>query len=155
MKQLTLLANKYQNFEEILGTKLSPTEMTYARYLSMAEQVYLAVLDNLDNVFLTLKSISAVDTVHLNQRLASLEADNSRSAKKEKAILTRRLTLYKQQQQRTTEIILANERALTELDEVSAKIASVQMNKGRADLDLDSAMEALRHLSERTDQYAR
>jgi hypothetical protein len=52
-------------------------------------------------------------------------------------------------------MMLANEHALTELDEVSAKIASVQMNKGRADVDLDLAMEELQRLAERTDQYAR
>ena len=155
IKQLELLEVKYHNFEEILSSKLSPTEMTYSRYLSMAEQVYLAVLDNLDKVFLTLKSISAVDKTHLNQRLSILEKESSSTTEKEKETLNRRLNLYEQQQNRTAEIILANERALTELDEVSAKMASVQMNKGRAELDLDIAMEELRHLAERTDRYAR
>jgi len=155
IKQLELLKVKYHNFEEILSSKLSPTEMTYSRYLSMAEQVYLAVLDNLDKVFLTLKSISAVDKNHLTQRVAILEKGTSPTAAKEKETLSRRLNLYQQQQNRAAEIILANERALTELDEVSAKMASVQMNKGRAEFDLDIAMEELRNLAERTDQYAR
>jgi hypothetical protein len=155
IKQLELLEAKYRNFEEILSSKLSPTEMTYSRYLSMAEQVYLAVLDNLDKVFLTLKSISAVDKEHLTQRVAILEKDNASIAEKEKETLNKRLNLYQQQQNRAAEIILANERALTELDEVSAKMASVQMNKGRAEFDLNIAMEELRNLAERTDQYAR
>ena len=48
IKQLELLDVKYRNFEEILSSKFLQTEMTYSRYLSIAEQVYLAVLDNLD-----------------------------------------------------------------------------------------------------------
>lgn len=155
IKQLELLEIKYRNFEEILSSKLLPTEMTYSRYLSIAEQVYLAVLDNLDKVFLSLKSISAVDTAHLSQRITALETENSTQAKHEKETLSRRLTLQKQQQDKASELILANERALTELDVVTAKIAGVEMNKGRADLDLDLAMEELKRLAERTDQYAR
>ncbi len=155
IKQLELLEVKYRNFEEILSSKLSPTEMTYSRYLSIAEQVYLAVLDNLDKIFLTLKSISAVDKSHLTQRLNTLEKDGSEKAKKEQETLNRRLVLHQQQLDRSSDMMLANEHALTELDEVSAKIASVQMNKGRADVDLDLAMEELRRLAERTDQYAR
>ncbi|MCK4493585.1 MAG: hypothetical protein KAU26_05985 [Methylococcales bacterium] len=155
IKQLELVENKYRNFEDILNSKLSPTEMTYSRYLSMAEQVYLAVLDNLDQVYLTLKSISAMDKTHLTESLYHLEDNDSATAEKERKTLTKRLHLYEQQQTKTASIMLANERALTELDQVSAQMASVQMNKGRADLDLDQAMDALHHLAERTDQYAR
>lgn len=155
IKQLELLDVKYRNFEEILSSKLEPTEMTYSRYLSIAEQVYLAVLDNLDKVFLTLKSISAVDKEHLDYRLKTLDDEQSSQAEKEKETLKRRQLLHQQQLDRSADMILANERALTELDEVTAKIASVQMNKGRADLDLDMAMEELRRLAERSDKYAR
>ena len=155
IKQLELVENKYRNFEDILNSKLSPTEMTYSRYLSMAEQVYLAVLDNLDHLYLTLKSISAVDKTHLTESLYHLEDNNSATAEKERKTLNKRLHLYEQQQTKTATIMLANEHALTELDQVSTQMASVQMNKGRADLDLDQAMDALHHLAERTDQYAR
>jgi hypothetical protein len=154
IKQLELLDIKYRNFEEILGSKFSPTEMTYSRYLSIAEQVYLAILDNLDKVFLTLKSISAVDKNHLSERLNSLEQDQSDLAGHEKETLNKRLALHQQQLDRSSDMILSNERALTELDEVTAKIASVQINKGRAGVDLDLAMEELRRIAERTDDYA-
>ncbi len=155
IKQLDLLEIKYRNFEEILGSKFLQTEMTYSRYLSIAEQVYLATLDNLDKVFLTLKSISAVDTGHLNQRLSELAEQKTDKADNEKQALMRRLTLHQQQRDKADHLILANERALTELDEVTTKIADANINKGRADLDLDQAMEELRHLAERTDQYNR
>lgn len=155
VKQLELLEGKYRNFEEILGTKLAPTEMTYFRYLGIAEQVYLAILDNLDKVYLALKSISAVDPEHLAVRLQKLDRNPSEQAAKEKETLSRRLALRQEQLDRASDLILANEHALTELDHVTAKIAGVQMNKGRADLDLDMAMEELRRLAERADQYAR
>lgn len=155
IKQLELLERKYRNFEEILVGKLSPTEMTYSRYLSIAEQVYLAVLDNLDSVFMALKSISAVDTEHLRQRLSHLSTQETQATEREKQTLQKRLDLYQQQLNHVAEQLFANERALTELDEVSAKLATVQIDKGRADLDLEMAMEELKKLAERTDQYAR
>lgn len=155
VKQLELLKGKYRNFEEILSTKLTPTEMTYSRYLGIAEQVYLAILDNLDKVYLSLKSVSAVDPEHLIVRLQKLERNHSDQAAEERKTLSRRLGLRQEQLNCATNLILANEHALTELDHVTAKIASVQMNKGRADLDLDMAMEELRRLAERADQYAR
>ncbi len=155
IKQLELLDVKYRNFKEILSRQFCQTEMTYSRYLSIAEQVYLAVLDNLDKVFLTLKSISAVDEKHLIDRINALENDPSTPAEQEKEILNKRLVLHQQQMDRSTDMILSNERALTELDEVTTKIASVQINKGRADVDLDLAMEELRRLAERTADYAR
>ena len=155
VKQLELLKGKYRNFEEILATKLAPTEMTYSRYLGIAEQVYLAILDNLDKVYLALKSVSAVDPEHLAARLQILEHNRSEQADEERKTLGKRLELRQEQLDRATGFILANERALTELDHVTAKIASVQMNKGRADLDLEMAMEELRRLADRADQYTR
>ena len=106
-------------------------------------------------MFLTLKSISAVDKQHLVDRIAALENDPSSPAEQEKEILNKRLILHQQQLDRSTDMLLSNERALTELDEVTAKIASVRINKGRADVGLDLAMEELRRLAERTDDYAR
>lgn len=155
IKQLDLLELKYRNFEEILLGKLAPTEMTYSRYLSIAEQVYLAILDNLDKVYLTLKSISAVDREHLAQRLNELQHQQSHTTAQEQETLQKRLVLYQQQSTKASDLILANERALTELDEVTAKLAGVEMNKGRADVDLEMAMEELRQLAERSDRYAR
>jgi len=155
IKQLELLDVKYSNFKEILSRKFSLTEMTYLRYVSIAEQVYLAVLDSLDKVFLTLKSISAVDKKHLVDRINALENNPSIAAGQEKETLNKRLLLYQQQLDRSSDMLLTNERALTELDEVSAKIAGVQVNKGRADVDLDLAMEQLQRLAERADDYAR
>lgn len=155
IKQLELLSGKYRNFAEILASKLTPEEMTYHRYLGIAEQVYLAILDNLDKVFLALKSISAVDPEHVTLRLQKLAQLDTQQVAAEKETLSRRLTLRQQQLDQAAELILANEQALTELDHVSAKIADVQMNKGRADLDLDIAMQELRRLADRTDHYAR
>jgi len=151
-RQLQLLQTKYQNFQEILASKLSVNEMTYARYLGIAEQVYLAILDNLDRAFFALKSASAIDTHDLQQQLAQL---TSPTAEEKRQALTQRLMLHQQQHELANALLLQNEQALTELDHITAKIAQVQLNKGRADMDLKLAMEEMKHLAERTDQYSR
>ena len=150
IKQLNLFLEKFENFKEILERKFSPNEMTYSRYLGIAEQVFLAGLDNLDNYFLAVKSISTMDIDRLNRRLESLE---NQANSVEIDALKKRLDLYHQQRERLSNITMQNEIALTELDHVSTKLANVQTQKGMADIDMDLAMEELARLAQRADKY--
>jgi hypothetical protein len=150
ISQLNLFSDKFQNFKEILERKFSPNELTYSRYLGIAEQVFLAGLDNLDNHFLTLKSISTVDVKRLEERLDDLRDEGSPS---EISALEKRLSIYESQLNRVTDITMQNEIALTELDNVSIKLANVQTQKGMADIDMDLAMEELARMAHRADKY--
>ena len=49
---------------------------------------------------------------------------------------------------------LKNETALTQLDKVTAEIAGISTQQGRAAVDLEAAMDELRHLIERADSYS-
>ena len=52
---------KYDNLAEILREKLNAGELTYSRYVAMAEQVFLSGLDFLKEAAMSLKSISKID----------------------------------------------------------------------------------------------
>lgn len=151
--QIKLFNHAYQNFQEILGQKFSPQELTYGRYLGIAEQVFLASLDNLERVCLALKSVSTVDAAELQERIAELEKENDTGAREEMATLRQRLKLREEQTGLAEKLLLQNEKALTELDHVTAKVATVVTEKGRAELDLERAMEELRRLAERAEKY--
>ncbi|MGR8935207.1 MAG: hypothetical protein ACU837_12570 [Gammaproteobacteria bacterium] len=155
INQLQLLDSKYRNFQDILGEKLDAAEMTYSRYLAIAEQVYLAVLDNLERVYFALKSVSTVDAEKLQQRLQNLQKDSSPYAQREYETLAKRLDLRREQLNLAETLLLENENALTEMDHITAKIAQVQISKGHADMDLQMAMDELKRLADRTADYAR
>lgn len=155
LKQIQLFKDKYQNFVEILSRKLDPTELTYQRYLTIAEQVFLGGLDNLEHAALAMKSVSAIDVAHLESELSVLERDDSDAAKKRVAEKRARLSLRESQLLRASALLLENEKALTQLDHVSAKIADVKTKQGRAQVDLEDAMAELQHLILNTENYSR
>ena len=150
INQLQLFMSKFDNFKDILERKFSPQELTYGRYLGIAEQVFLAGLDNLDSYYLAIKSVSAVDIDNLQQKIR--HADEHHQSVEIDA-LKKRLVIYQQQLKKVEELKQQNEIALTELDHVTTKLANVQTQKGMADIDMDLAMEELSRMAHRAEKY--
>ncbi len=152
LKQVTLFENKYKVFKEVLNKKLEVGELTYNRYLTIAEQVFLGGLDNIENAALALKSVSAIDRKLINKQLDKLSDSPDDQRKRQE--LQQRLTLYKEQVERAEKLLLDNESALTQLDKVTSKIANINTKQQRAEIDLEQAMSELRHLISRTESYS-
>ena len=148
VEQLALFSKKFDNFTSILKHKFAEHELTYSRYLGIAEQVFLAGLDNLEELFLALKSISAVDIGYLEEKLNSASSDN------EKRALHERLNMFNQQHKHVKALLEENEQALTEIDNVSTKLATVQTQRGNASVDMELAMQELNRMAKRASQYS-
>ena len=148
-RQLRALQYKYSNFCSVLRRQLSPAEVTFSRYATVAEQVYLAALDNLEAAVVALQSISAVDAPHLLARL-----DGSSDCDEEQKALRQRLTTWREQTSRVNQLLAQNENALTTLDQAAANLAAVKMIRGHASVDLDPAMDELERLAKRAHRYA-
>lgn len=161
MKQIELFQEKFDTFVSVLSRKLDPAELTYNRYLTIAEQVYLGGIDNLENAALALKSISAIDVDHIQQQLQRLKSNNqnkdSGNDNNDERIvaLEKRLVLRSEQLQRAHMLRLENEKALTQLDEVSTRIASINTKSGRSDVDLEESMKELQYLIQRAENYSK
>lgn len=69
-------------------------------------------------------------------------------------ILEERLKLRNEQIERVEALMLNNEKALTQLDQVSTKIATINTQQGRSQMDLEDAMKELRRLIQRADNYS-
>ncbi|MCG8668865.1 MAG: hypothetical protein MI867_05585 [Pseudomonadales bacterium] len=152
--QIQLFKDKYDTFVEILDKKLSPEELTYNRYLSIAEQVFLGGLDNIENAALAIKSVSAIDPDRLIYEIeTSSQSDDVQECERLEE-LKKRLLLFETQQDKAEELLLENEKALTHLDHVSTKIASINTSQGRAQVDLEDAMTELRSLIDKADKYS-
>jgi len=155
LKQVQLFKDKYDNFVAILSRKLDSSELTYQRYLTIAEQVFLGGLDNLENAALSMKSVSAIDIEHIQGELDRLDGDDSDAANKKTRELKARMSLRENQMLRAGALMLENEQALTQLDHVSAKIAEIKTQQGRAQLDLEDAMGELQRLIVRAENYSK
>lgn len=154
LQQVTLFRDKYDNFNAILDKKLDVTELTYNRYLTIAEQVFLNGLDNLENAAMALKSISTIDLNRINNELEKLLKDKSKDSQERINELSTRLALRDNQLKRVNDLLLVNERALTQLDHVSTKIANIDTKQNRAHVDMEDAMEELSRLIARAENYS-
>lgn len=152
--QVSLFRIKYENFHAILDRKLDPSEITYNRYLSIAEQVFLNGLDNLENAAIALKSISTIDRGRIARDMQNLDNDNSVAGQQRLAELKTRLSLKDEQINRVNELLLTNEKALTQLDHVATKLANIDTRQNRAHVDMEDAMQELQHLISRTEHIS-
>ena len=150
--QLRAIGEKRDNLVAILGSRLDAGELTYARYQSTAQQVYLAVISNLGEVAIAKKSISTIDPDYIGSRLADLEAKDGAQAQTEITSLHDRRALAAAQEAKVTYLLAQNESAMTLLDRTSTALADAPI--GLAPQDAEAAMEALEELADRAGRYA-
>jgi len=153
-KQLELFEGKFQTFVKVLERKFNREEFTFNRYRTIAEQVYLGGIDELNRAVVALRSIESIDTEYLRDKLASYEDITIGTEAKARAAVEERLALHKNQLQRVENIFHENEVAMTSLDKVSAKISSIDTQPGQSSIDYDQAMDELHRLIKRADIYS-
>lgn len=136
-EQLNLLHGKFENLATVLSGRLNPTELTYTRYLGVAEQVYLGAMDNLTDVKLRLQSIAAIDIEALQSRLRQDPDDAS---------LLARQKLYQETHIEVQLLLEKNEISLTKLDETSVRVSSIRTTEN-SDMDYEFALQELERLA--------
>lgn len=151
-QQLAAVTEKRENLEEILAQRLDAGELTYGRYLSTTQQVYRATLDNLHEVAVAMRAISAIDDDYIAARLSQLEGVDDPSATRERDSLLGRRQLHDGQQKRVGELMAQNESAMTAIDRTASALADAPI--GRTPEDAEAAMTALGELAERAGRYA-
>lgn len=152
--QFSRITEKFITFEKLLARKLNPGELTYGRYLGMAEQVYLGVLDNLQHVADTLKMMAAIDVNYTQKRLRQLQKDSPQRNAKEIESLQERLALHARQADKVQKLFAQNEEAMTKMDLTVAAIADMRTEGGRASLDMETAMNELQRLAGKAKDYS-
>ena len=150
--QLRALREKRNNLVEVLNRRLDSGELTYARYLNTAQQVYLSGLDNLHEVAISLRTISTMDRGYIESRLADVGANDSDSAKRERTSLEGRLALLDSQENKVNDMLAQNESAMTAMDRTATALGDAPI--GRTPTDSEAAMAALEDLAERAMKYA-
>jgi hypothetical protein len=147
-EQLGQVEERFRAFDRLLRSRLSPSELTFARYRTAAEQVALSVVDGLREVSDLAAGVAPTSPSEIRARLASPGQDSDRAA------LEQRLALVEQQQAKADALLAANEGALTSLDRVTAALAEMKTGATLASGDLEAAIAQLSELAGRAGRYS-
>lgn len=156
-QQLDKFQAKFDSLTELLGDKLDTGELTYQRYLGIAQEVFLSGIDNLAAAVSALKSISEIDVEYINEHLKRLRdsADpGDPEIQKEIEPLETRLGMRQNQLDKIKHLLLENERAMTHLDETTVAIADMDTGGGEAKVDMENSMKALAEITQRAQRYS-
>ncbi len=154
-EQYDEINGKFDLLREILAKKLNPRELTHARYLGSAEQVYLNTLENLRDLVNYIKGIAAMGGAYRKdlERLQVLEHPTE-AERTRLATLMERDELKRSQQEKVAELLAINERALTKIDKTIAVFTRTRTRGSEADVDIETAIAELETLAARVHKYS-
>jgi hypothetical protein len=155
--QFDLVDARFRGFYEALAERLQPEEITFSRYLSAAEQLVLAVLDNLALIASLIKSVRTMRPDYIEERLQVLremQTPNEADQEELRALESRRL-LFEQQLARVNRLLTRNEEAITQLDHTIAAILEMRTVAGHSRVDLETAVQELEALATRVSDYSK
>jgi hypothetical protein len=133
--QLELIQHKYLDLAEVLKQRFSEDEITYARYMEAAKDLYKGGFRNLREIVVSLKSVKSADINRLKQQINQLLVDADKNAA-EISTINERIAIHEQQHQRVNELYTLNEETLTLMAKLSSEWANVSVG---ADADMDSS----------------
>lgn len=151
--QVTRLENSMKSFERVLKRKFEPGEMTYAQYHRVAEQTYLAALQNLREIVTTIEAIDSIDPDYIQGRMGELERVCSTNdglddvQMQEVNTLKERWQLREDGLDKIDRLLTLNETAMTELEKIASTIANTNVAGNNED-ELSSFIERLNNLGQ-------
>lgn len=150
-RQLERISGKIAAFQGALTERLSPQEVTFARFSAIAEAVFLAAIDNLRAIHLSLKTLSAIDEKYIGERLAQLKGapGDSPEVKGLQEQLAQAATLHERVKARLGQ----NELAMAELDRATTAIGEMRTGGERPTLGMETAMQELARIAQRSADY--
>jgi hypothetical protein len=157
-KQLEQFKRKFETLVEILKSKFDAGQLTYNRYYSIAQEVYLAGIDNLNDVVIALKTMRSIDLKYIDTRISELNKKDlaNKAVQKEIDALQRSKQSYLSQEEKINSLIAENETALTQIDDATVAISEITKSTNKeAQVDMENSMIALTELANRTKLYSR
>lgn len=147
--QLEQFQRNFQNFEFVLNQKFRPEELAFNRYYSIVQEIVLGGMNNLQSIYLKKKNLIDSNPDEVVSTLKSLERVKTPSNAQKSRIhqLQRRLQLYEDQKTEIDELLSQNEKAITAIEELSRKIASLNTS-GSVSADMEQAMDDLIEMTE-------
>ena len=153
-RQLARLMEKMNAFQEVLGERLSPSELTYARFSAIAESVFLAGIENLRSIHLSLRTLAGIDEAYIASRLGQIGGRNQSDAGGNESVgLRHQLQQAEVLRARVKERLGQNELAMAEIDRATSAVGEMKTGSDRPSMDMEAAMQELARIAKRSADY--
>ncbi|MES1925589.1 cobyrinic acid a,c-diamide synthase [Salinisphaera sp. T31B1] len=149
--QADRLYARYIRVLEVLGAKFDQRELTFDRSRSLAAQVCLTAVDNLNVMSSLAAGVQGIDTAFVRHRLQN---SSERLHADERDALQQRLDLAADTERRLSELGARNETAMTTLDNAAVVMARVATGRPQASVAADEAVADLKRFMDKADRYA-
>lgn len=155
LMQLERSVEKFERFIEILSNKFDPEELSYSKFFITVEQVYVAILDNLDNIKNRLHGIGGKDYSYLLDRLDEFERMEkmTQSELEEKSTIRQKKGMVKQEMKKIHEILSTTESVISSLDRILLETSSLKTSSSKLDISGTHAISELEQLIKNAKLY--
>ena len=156
-EQLEQFQNKIKVFIEILDLKFpDKNQLTYNRYYTIAQEVFLSGIDNLNEVLLIHKTLDAIDMDYIDRSLQRIEdREQDAATKRERSSLLQSKQNYQDQQEDIKNLMAQNEEALSKLDEAIVQVQDIKRSaNNEGQLDMEASMEQLHRMSQQSYKFS-
>jgi len=156
-EQLKQFQNKIKVFIEILDLKFpDKNQLTYNRYYTIAQEVFLSGIDNLNEVLLIHKTLDAIDMDYIERSLKRVEdREQDAATKRERSSLLQSRQNYQDQQQDIKNLIAQNEEALSKLDDAIVQVQDIKRSaNNEGQLDMEASMEQLHRMAQQSYKFS-
>lgn len=156
-EQLEQFQIKIRVFIEIIDMKFpDKSQLTYNRYYTIAQEVFLSGIDNLNEVLLIHKTLDAIDIDYIERSLKRLEKrEQDDSTKRERSSLLQSKQQYYDQEQDIKNLMAQNEEALGKLDEAIVQVQDIKRSvNNEAQLDMEASMEQLHRMAQQSYKFS-
>jgi hypothetical protein len=156
-EQLEQFQIKIRVFIEILDMKFpDKNQLTYNRYYTIAQEVFLSGIDNLNEVLLIHKTLDAIDMDYIERSLQRLEKrEQDAATKRELSSLLQSRQQYQDQQQDIKNLMAQNEEALSKLDEAIVQVQDIKRSaNNESQLDMEASIEQLHRMAQQSYKFS-
>lgn len=156
-EQLEQFQTKIKVFIEILDMKFpDKSQLTYNRYYTISQEVFLSGIDNLNEVLLIHKTLDAINIDYIDRSLQGLEGREQEAVtKRERSSLLQSRQQYQDQQQDIKNLMAQNEEALCKLDEAIVQVQDIKRSSNNeGQLDMEASMEQLHRMAQQSYKFS-
>jgi hypothetical protein len=156
-EQLEQFQIKIKVFIEILDMKFpDKSQLTYNRYYTISQEVFLSGIDNLNEVLMMHKTLDAIDLDYIERSLQRLEKqEQDASTKREQSSLLQSRQKYLDQQQDIKNLMAQNEEALSKLDEAIVQVQDIKRStNNESQLDMEASIEQLHRMAQQSYKFS-
>lgn len=144
-----------EGFLKVLEMKLDKGELTFSTFVGPGELVANSVLDNLEEIVVTLESIRSIDVGYIKTRLSKLSRTKEKTPEDlaEEQAFKERQNIYEKQIQRVRALLVQNEEGITVLETSTTKIGQMNTQERFSELSLKESLAELQKIAERSQLY--